>query len=172
VTSKDNAGTSGSSNSGGGGGNIPAHASRHGRTSELDGVTLGPRSVSPGVSPSTKAALDDIAEISLDYSSRSERAVSASGEDKSSSEDHYNHHQYYQSHQQNRGVTGELKEPIPGAVVVTTVIKKESKPRGGVLEEMDVEDHYTAAGGPGRMRRPVSDAFMPTNRTEITAGPR
>jgi len=99
------------------------------------------------MTPSTKGVMEDIADISLESRDRFDRDVSATS-DKSS--DH-------------------LEQPkVPGAVLVTTTIQRESKPGGIDFDSMSMGEGYTGRG----MSRPISGtaAFLRTSQTKITAG--
>jgi hypothetical protein len=107
------------------------------------------------MTPSTKAVMEDIADISLDSTARSERAVSTSSDKRS---------------EERRD---QAKVPGPRAVLVTTTIKRESKPGGTIFGEMSAEDGSATRGHSRPMSGAVglgSDSFMRTNHTKITAG--
>ncbi|KAF6842319.1 hypothetical protein CMUS01_03210 [Colletotrichum musicola] len=154
VTSKDNAATQGSSGSGG-----------HSRSGDqnpfvIDDFRRGAEeSYSPHVAPSQKHVMDDMGEISLDSSAPSDIANS----DKGSVEA-----------ERARKTSSAGSARANGGVVVTTTIKRESKPGPAVFQEMDIEDGYTAPNVP----RPMSvrdgefDSFSRGSRTKITAGKR
>lgn len=116
-------------------------------------------SYSPHVAPSQKHVMDDVGEISLDSSAPSDFANS----DKGSVEA-----------ERARKTSSAGSARTNGGVVVTTTIKRESKPGPAVFEEMDIEDGYTAPKG----SRPMSgrdgefDSFSGGSRTKITGGKR
>jgi hypothetical protein len=150
ITSKDNAGTSGGSMG-------ETHSSRrgggNGTNFEPDGNNVAAQ-YSPHMTPSTKAVMEDVAEISLDSTDRPVRVVSASSDKASDS-------------------SGQTKVPTPNGVLVTTTIKRESKPGGIIFQEMTIEDGH-AHRGPSRPLSGAlglsSDSFMRANGTKITAG--
>lgn len=117
---------------------------------------------SPHIAPSQKHVMDDMGEISLDSGIRSEFANS----DKGSSEA-----------ERQRHASSASTIPSTGAVMVTTTIKRESKPEPALFEEMQIEDGYTAPPS-NASSRPMSgrdqefDNYTRGSRTKITAGKR
>ncbi|KAL0940717.1 uncharacterized protein CTRU02_203480 [Colletotrichum truncatum] len=114
---------------------------------------------SPHIAPSQKHVMDDIGEISLDSSTRSDFGNSDKGSVDAD---------------RGRKTSSSGSGPTSGGVVVTTTIKRESKPGTTVYEEMDIDDGYTAPTG----SRPISgrdaefDNYKSGSRTKITAGKR
>ncbi|KAH0444557.1 hypothetical protein CcaCcLH18_00215 [Colletotrichum camelliae] len=155
VTNKDNASTQGSSGG--------ASRSNDANPFVVDDFRGGPEGgYSPHIAPSQKHVMDDMGEISLDSSTRSDFANS----DKGSSEA-----------DRQRHASSASTIPSSGAVVVTTTIKRESKPGPALFEEMQIEDGYTAPPS-NASSRPVSgrdqefDNYTRGSRTKITAGKR
>ncbi|KAI8275489.1 hypothetical protein K4K59_010237 [Colletotrichum sp. SAR11_240] len=155
VTNKDNAATQGSSGG--------ASRSNDANPFVVDDFRGGPEGgYSPHIAPSQKHVMDDMGEISLDSGTRSEFANS----DKGSSEA-----------ERQRHASSASTIPATGAVVVTTTIKRESKPWPALFEEMQIEDGYTAPPS-NASSRPMSgrdqefDNYTRGSRTKITAGKR
>ncbi|KAF4413510.1 hypothetical protein CGCF415_v014731 [Colletotrichum fructicola] len=155
VTNKDNAATQGSSGG--------ASRSNDANPFVVDDFRGGPEGgYSPHIAPSQKHVMDDMGEISLDSSTRSEFANS----DKGSSEA-----------ERQRHASSASTIPSTGAVMVTTTIKRESKPGPALFEEMQIEDGYTAPPS-NASSRPMSgrdqefDNYTRGSRTKITAGKR
>ncbi|KAK2772402.1 hypothetical protein CKAH01_03940 [Colletotrichum kahawae] len=155
VTNKDNAATQGSSGG--------ASRSNDANPFVVDDFRGGPEGgYSPHIAPSQKHVMDDMGEISLDSSTRSDFANS----DKGSSEA-----------DRQRHASSASTIPSSGAVVVTTTIKRESKPGPALFEEMQIEDGYTAPPS-NASSRPMSgrdqefDNYTRGSRTKITAGKR
>ncbi|EQB50860.1 hypothetical protein CGLO_09665 [Colletotrichum gloeosporioides Cg-14] len=155
VTNKDNAATQGSSGG--------ASRSNDANPFVVDDFRGGPEGgYSPHIAPSQKHVMDDMGEISLDSGTRSEFANS----DKASSEA-----------ERQRHASSASTIPSTGAVVVTTTIKRESKPGPALFEEMQIEDGYTAPPS-NASSRPMSgrdhefDNYTRGSRTKITAGKR
>ncbi|GKT57375.1 hypothetical protein ColTof4_11521 [Colletotrichum tofieldiae] len=147
VTNKDNVATQGSS--GGTSRNEPFIEDFR----RPDGTAY-----SPHIAPSQKHVMDDIAEISLDSSTRSDTANS----NKASSE-------------AERARRTSLAGSVPGGgVVVTTTIKRDSRPTPAVFEEMAIDEDYTEPNGSRRMsgREADFDRYARGSRTKITAGDR
>ncbi|KAI8153621.1 hypothetical protein K4K49_002293 [Colletotrichum sp. SAR 10_70] len=155
VTNKDNAATQGSSGG--------ASRSNDANPFVVDDFRGGPEGgYSPHIAPSQKHVMDDMGEISLDSGTRSEFANS----DKGSSEA-----------ERQRHASSASTIPSTGAVMVTTTIKRESKPGPALFEEMQIEDGYTAPPS-NASSRPMSgrdqefDNYTRGSRTKITAGKR
>ncbi|KAI8299005.1 hypothetical protein K4K61_011039 [Colletotrichum sp. SAR11_59] len=155
VTNKDNAATQGSSGG--------ASRSNDANPFVVDDFRGGPEGgYSPHIAPSQKHVMDDMGEISLDSGTRSEFANS----DKRSSDA-----------ERQRHASSASTTPATGAVVVTTTIKRESKPGPALFEEMQIEDGYTAPPS-NASSRPMSgrdqefDNYTRGSRTKITAGKR
>ncbi|OHW92050.1 hypothetical protein CSPAE12_09285 [Colletotrichum incanum] len=147
VTNKDNVATQGSS--GGGSRNEPFIEDFR----RPDGTAY-----SPHIAPSQKRVMDDIAEISLDSSIRSDTANS----NKASSE------------AERARRTSSAGSVSGGGVVVTTTIKRDSRPTPAVFEEMAIDDDYAESNGSRRMsgRETDFDRYAKGSRTKITAGDR
>ncbi|KAF5524889.1 hypothetical protein CGCA056_v003241 [Colletotrichum aenigma] len=155
VTNKDNAATQGSSGG--------ASRSNDANPFVVDDFRGGPEGgYSPHIAPSQKHVMDDMGEISLDSGTRCEFANS----DKGSSEA-----------ERQRHASSASTIPSTGAVMVTTTIKRESKPGPALFEEMQIEDGYTAPPS-NASSRPMSgrdqefDNYTRGSRTKITAGKR
>ncbi|TQN69743.1 hypothetical protein CSHISOI_05725 [Colletotrichum shisoi] len=113
---------------------------------------------SPHLASSQKHVMDDMGEISLSNSTPSDFPNS----DKASSE------------AEGARRTSSTGSMAGSGVVVTTTIKRESKPTPAIFEEMIIEDGYADSNGSRRMneRQTDFDRYVRASRTKITAGDR
>jgi hypothetical protein len=100
--------------------------------------------------------MDDIGEISLDSTSRSTRTESAAGSDKASEE--------------SNDRAARTNPHMPGKVMVTTTIKRESKPGTASFEQMAVEDGYYPKDHSRNLSGGPREQYMLAARTKITGG--
>ncbi|KAJ0158711.1 hypothetical protein CTA2_11047 [Colletotrichum tanaceti] len=146
VTNKDNVATQGSSGVG----------SRKELFTEDFRRPDGNPPYSPQLASSQKHVTDDMGELSLSNSTPSDLANS----DETSSE----------AEHALRTLSAGLA--AGSGVVVTTTIKRESKPTPAIFEEMIIEDGYTDPNGSRRLseRQIDFDRYVRSSRTKITAG--